>query len=104
MNTPGKRNLIRRYIDAYNRFDVEGMMALIHPDIEFINVAGGEVNATASGANEFRSLAEQSKTLFSSREQTIITFEPTPDGASIEVAFTAGDNKPVIWAAILAEV
>ena len=42
-----------------NAFDIDGMMAVIHPDIEFKNVSGGEVNATTSGAGDFRLLAEK---------------------------------------------
>jgi hypothetical protein len=65
------------------------MMAKIHPDVQFQNVSGGEVNATASGADEFRQLAEQSKGLFSSRNQTLRAFESDGDKAVIEVAYEA---------------
>ena len=54
MNEDEKRSLIERYLASYNAFDIDGMMAVIHPDIEFKNVSGGEVNATASGSDEFR--------------------------------------------------
>lgn len=65
--------LIDRYITAYNGFDVDGMLAVLHPDVESRNVSGGEVNASASGAEEFRRMVEQSKG-FSSRRQQIIRF------------------------------
>ncbi|MEO0538525.1 MAG: hypothetical protein AAF215_32275 [Cyanobacteria bacterium P01_A01_bin.123] len=53
MTEEEKRDLIDRYLDAYNAFDVEEMMSTVHPDVEFKNVSGGEVNAAASGASEF---------------------------------------------------
>ena len=82
-----KRNLIDRYLHAYNTFDIEGMLATLHPDIEFKNVSGDEVNATASGIGEFSEIAQQSKALFSSRQQTVKAFEAfSVDGASILVA------------------
>lgn len=84
-----KRELIECYLDAYNSFNVEGMMATVHPEIEFKNVSGGEVNARTSGASEFRQMAEQSKGLFRSRQQTMTAFEATGDGASIEVMYEA---------------
>ncbi|MFH0784716.1 MAG: nuclear transport factor 2 family protein [Pseudomonadota bacterium] len=87
MNKDDKRFLIERYLDAYNAFDIDGMMSVIHPDIVFQNVSGGEVNATASGANEFRKLAEQSKGLFSARTQTITSFETKDDQTFIGVDY-----------------
>jgi ketosteroid isomerase-like protein len=87
MDADEKRALIERYLDAYNSCDIERMMEVVHRDIEFSNVAGGEVNARASGTNEFRLLAEQSKRLFRSRKQTITKFDPTSDGASVEIDY-----------------
>jgi hypothetical protein len=45
---------IARYVAAYNRFDVDGMLALLTDDVRFENVSGGQVTASASGAVEFR--------------------------------------------------
>ncbi|NIM48071.1 MAG: nuclear transport factor 2 family protein [Gemmatimonadales bacterium] len=65
------------------------MMATIHADVQFKNVSRGEVNATASGAEEFRQLAERSKGLFSSRNQKIRTFASDEAKAVIEVTYEA---------------
>ena len=66
-----RRKLIDRYVTAYNQFDVEGMLALMHPDVEFRNVAAGEVTVSSHGREEFRALAERAVTLFASRRQTV---------------------------------
>ncbi len=87
MDAEEKRALIERYLDAYSSFDIEGMMKAAHTEIEFRNVSGGKVNASASGMREFRSLAEESKRLFSSRRQTVTKFSFTADGVSIEVDY-----------------
>jgi ketosteroid isomerase-like protein len=87
MDKDEKRSLIERYLAAYNAFDIDGMMVVMHPEIEFKNVSGGEVNATTSGAGDFRLLAEQPRELFRSRKQTILTFWSNADQASIAVAF-----------------
>jgi ketosteroid isomerase-like protein len=87
MDEDEKRSLVECYLAAYNAFDIDSMMAVIHPDIEFKNVSGGEVNATTSGAGDFRLLAEKSSELFRSRKQKILTFWSNADQASIEVAF-----------------
>jgi ketosteroid isomerase-like protein len=87
MDADEKRTLIDRYIAAYNDFDVDGMLALLHPDVEFRNISGGEVNASASGAEEFRRLAEQSKGLFSSRRQEITRFESDGNTAAVDISY-----------------
>ena len=87
MDEDEKRSMVECYLAAYNAFDIDGMMAVIHPGIEFKNVSGGEVNATTSGASDFRLLAEKSRELFRSRKQKILTFWSNADQASIAVAF-----------------
>ena len=87
MTEQEKRDLIDRYLTAYNVSDVEAMMATTHPDVEFENVSGGEVNAAASGADELRRMAERAAGLFTSRQQTVTAFDPSGEGASIEVSF-----------------
>ena len=81
------RALIERYLAAYNAFDVAGMMDLLHPDVSFENVAGGEVTASAQGREEFRALAEHAATLFTSRHQSIRQYVPTATGAQVEIDY-----------------
>jgi ketosteroid isomerase-like protein len=81
------RALIERYLDAYNAFDVLGMLALLHPDVTFENIAGGQVTATAHGREEFRALAEHAATLFTSRRQTIRQYVETANGARVEIDY-----------------
>jgi hypothetical protein len=50
------------------------MLATVHPDIEFKNISGGTVNATTQGVEELRAFAEQSASLFSERQQSILSF------------------------------
>lgn len=83
MDEDEKRSLVECYLAAYNAFDIDSMMAVIHPAIEFKNVSGGEVNATTSGAGDFRLLAEKSSELFRSRKQKKLTFWSNADQASI---------------------
>lgn len=87
MNEDDKKSIMDRYLDTYNTFDIDGMMSVIHPDIEFKNVSGGKVDATTSGANEFRKLAEQSKRLFSMRKQTMTSFETKGDQTVVGIDY-----------------
>jgi len=76
-----QRDLIDRYLAAYNAFDVEAMLALLDPAIRFENYSGGQLNAEATGIEAFRQLAEQSKALFSEREQRVTAL--TQDGGTL---------------------
>ncbi len=81
--------LIKRYIEAYNTFDIETMMSTLHPDIAFQNISNGEINAETHGIEAFRTLAEQSKGLFTSRKQTITNVETHESQTCIDVTFEA---------------
>lgn len=87
MQQPSPKELIDRYLAAYNAFDVDGMLALLSPDIRFENYSGDQLTAEASGIDAFRRLAEQSKALFSEREQRITALELGADRAVAGIAY-----------------
>ena len=87
MTADEQRELIDRYILAYNRLDVAGMLALLHPDVEFRNVSGGEVDATASGVEQFGRMAEASTALFSSRRQEVVDLRVEEDRAVVDIRY-----------------
>lgn len=89
MSTAEIKSLIDRYIDAYNRMDVEGMIALLHPRVQFRNIAAGKVNAETQGIDEFRILAQQSLQLFSERRQVVESLEVHGPSAVASIAFHA---------------
>lgn len=70
-------------------FDVDGMLAGVHPDIEFKNVSNGVVTTEANGIDALRRLADQSKALFWERKQSVLALEGGDDEATVSVAFRA---------------
>lgn len=84
-----KRRIIECYIAAYNAFDVEGMLTYVHQDIEFKDFSENEMHTSIKGIDDLRQLAEQSKALFTSRSQTITSFESWDDSASVKIRFEA---------------
>ncbi len=82
-----RRALVERYVDAYNAFDVPGMLATVRDDVTFENLAAGEATAAAHGVRELRALAERAVTLFASRRQTIRAFGADGDRVTIDVDF-----------------
>jgi len=89
MNPAEMRVLVDRYIDAYNRMDLEGMLVTFHPDVEFTNISGGIVSASTKGVAELKALAEQSLSLFSERHQDILSFETRASRALATIGFRA---------------
>jgi ketosteroid isomerase-like protein len=64
---------IPRYIEAYNRKDIDGMMACFTPDVVFRHIENGEIVLEISGIRALRKQAEQAAALFSERTQTLTT-------------------------------
>jgi hypothetical protein len=69
--------------------DIPAMLLTVHPDVEFKNISGGCVNASANGIAELRALAEQSLPLFTNRHQDILSFEANEIQAVASIGFCA---------------
>lgn len=87
MTNSEKEQLINRYVVAYNSFDIDGMVKLLSSDIRFENYSGGQLTDTTNGKDEFRELADKSKSLFSEREQRITKLSINEDSAIAEIAY-----------------
>jgi hypothetical protein len=81
--------IIKDYVDAYNHFDIDGMLNNVASSVIFKNVSGGNTNMTLQGIIELREQAMQAKDMFSSRKQTIKSIEYTGDKATIEIDYHA---------------
>ena len=87
MSNSNMKDLIDRYLAAYNNFDVDGMLLLLSRDIRFENYSGENLTAVASGIDDFQQLAEQSKSLFCEREQRITNLSFGQDSAIAAIAY-----------------
>ena len=87
MSNSDKEELINRYLIAYNSFDIDGMLALLSPDIRFENYSGGQLTDATTGIGKFKELAERSKALFSEREQRITNLTLNSDSAVADIAY-----------------
>ncbi|MFD2246346.1 nuclear transport factor 2 family protein [Pontibacter ruber] len=83
------RTIIERYTEAYNSFDVEGMMEYMHPEIVFENISDGEATLTLNGTDSFRAQAQEAAGYFSERQQRITNLEVQGDKAVVEVDYAA---------------
>ncbi|WP_111412245.1 nuclear transport factor 2 family protein [Billgrantia lactosivorans] len=87
MDESTKRDLIERYITAYNHFDIDGMLAVLEPDVIFENYSGDELTTSANGIDEFRQLAEHAKGFFSERVQRVSSLTFSEAGATAEIDY-----------------
>ena len=87
MDESTKRELIEQYIAAYNDFDIEGMLDVLAPNVEFENYSDEELTASASGIEEFRLLAQWARGLFTERFQRVTSLVFSQDGATTEIDY-----------------
>ena len=77
------------YIEAYNRFDVDGRLAPLHEDVVFQNIANGEVSLTTIGKEDFRGQAEQATQYFSEREQRVTHWQLVDNRVEVAIDYRA---------------
>ncbi|WP_152395717.1 nuclear transport factor 2 family protein [Paenibacillus guangzhouensis] len=96
MTSKGNREMINHYIEAYNAFDVAGMVRLLHQDVIFRNYANGELNTETKGVEAFKALAEQSTQIFSSRRQTIVDYHDARNQIEVQIDYegTIAEDLP----------
>lgn len=84
-----KKQMIKKFIEAYNSFDIDAMLLLLHPEVQFKNISGEKVNAQTSDKNEFEKLARQSAALFKEREQKIISYKESENKVNVDIEYRA---------------
>ncbi|PZD97314.1 nuclear transport factor 2 family protein [Paenibacillus sambharensis] len=96
MDNMQKEALIRQYIDAYNNFDIEGMLSVLHPNIVFRNYSNNVMEVETTGIEQFRQLARQGAKLFAQRCQTVEEIQAADSGmkATIEFEGVLADGMP----------
>ena len=82
------KQLVLAYIEAYNRFDVDGMVANLHDEVVFRNITDGAVNLTTTGKESFRQQAEQAKQYFSEWEQRVTDWQVAGNRVEVLIDYT----------------
>lgn len=81
------REIIEGYIGAYNRFDIEGMLLNVDPQVSFENVSSGDIDLHTDGIEELRLQAEDSRNSFSRRKQVITGMDFRDDEVEVSIDF-----------------
>lgn len=90
------RSLIERYVDCYNRMDVDGMLDCVSDDVIFENISNAGQSMQLKGRDSMREIAMLGMQAFSYRRQTILNLICDQASAAAEVDFTgiAAVNLP----------
>ncbi|QIX61816.1 nuclear transport factor 2 family protein [Hymenobacter lutimineralis] len=88
MKSAKHKQLVQDYIEAYNRFDADGMVRHLHEDVVFRNISGGEVSLTTNGKESFRQQAEQARQYFTQREQRITDWQIADNRVEVLIDYT----------------
>lgn len=84
-----RESIIQNYIDGYNSFSVEQMVADFAENIQFENIQNGQVNLSLTGIHAFKEQAEMAKAFFTSRQQTIRSFHHKEAETEVSVDYAA---------------
>ncbi len=71
---PDSRQVVERFLEAFNSHDVEAMLALAHPDVQWLTVDGDKISVDTAGQAALR---DSMKSYFASLPTVRSTFEST---------------------------
>lgn len=66
------RQVVERFLEAFNRHDVEAMLALAHPEVQWLSVDGDKISVETAGQAALR---DSMKSYFTSLPSARSTFE-----------------------------
>lgn len=84
-----REKIVKNYIDGYNQFNCDKMLFDFDENVVFENIQKGEINISLIGLKALRQQAEQAKSYFTTRAQTIISFKHVGDETEIEIDYHA---------------
>jgi hypothetical protein len=84
-----REKVITKFVEAYNRFDIPGMLQCLSHDIVFENVSNGKVNLNLHGIEVFREQAEKAAAAFTQRKQNILSFHHSDQKNTVEIEYEA---------------
>ena len=82
-----QKQMIESYINAYNDFDLDGMLKDLHHEIVFENITQGKVDLKTEGIDAFKKQAESAKQYFKKRKQLIESWKFTDQIVTVEIDY-----------------
>jgi hypothetical protein len=82
-------DIVENYIAAYNRKDVDGMLACLADNIFFQNISNNKVTAEASDKIAFADMARFGASAFRNRQQTVTNAMTVGNITLVEIDYSA---------------
>lgn len=95
MDADKNKILVKKYLDAYNYFDVESMISLLHERIKFISIYNYETEIETNGLKDFVEYVEKNNKIHYSRKQTIRNINLENDKIIVELQYTILDENDI---------
>jgi ketosteroid isomerase-like protein len=89
MDETQAKMLVDTYIEAYNSFDVPGMLACLHPDVQFEHSTNGDVTVRLEGKAAFEAQATRAAAWFTERKQHATAFRWQNEQAEAAIEYFA---------------
>ena len=89
MDATRAEKLVNSYIEAYNGFDVPGMLACLHPDVQFEHSTNGDVTVRLDDKAAFETQAIRAAAWFTERTQRINGFRWLGEQAEADIDYFA---------------
>ena len=80
--------MVRQFIQAYNRFDMDGMLRDADEAVRFTNKVRGETTLTTNGKAALRNQAEEAAGYFIQREQKILHLREKGNRVIVDIEFS----------------
>ena len=88
MNSKCKR-LVQDCIEAYNSFDILGMLKNLDDNIKFENIESDIITLKLEGIKEFEKQALKVKNFFETRKQTITSYNQVENEVIVHIDYEA---------------
>lgn len=83
------KDLVQRFIDLYNSFEIKQMIDLFTEDCIFQNISQANGTLECHSKKELLKMAIQSAQIFSERKQTVTNWIAGTDKVAVEIEYAA---------------
>ncbi len=83
------KEIVQKYISAFNDFDIETMVSLMHSDCIYEGRTNGTLTYSIKGKHGFRQVCTMSKNNYKYRKQVIEGFTRIEDKLEVKIYFKA---------------
>ncbi len=82
-----QKSVIEHYLQAYNSFDVAGMLKDLHDEVEFEHISGGQISMAIRGKKAFKEQAQAATAYFKERSQEVIAWHFDGDLVLVDIDY-----------------